>query len=73
MTENEKMYLASISMAKTLMKQGLLTEKEYRQIETIFREKYRPTFGSILSEYDLIILENRGIYDGDGGAYYAND
>jgi len=63
MTENEKLYLASMSMAKSLLKKGLLTEEEYRQIDTIFTEKYRPTFGTLLSEYDLIIRENRGIYD----------
>ena len=61
MTENEKLYLASMSMAKTLLKQGLLTEQEYRQIDTIFTEKYRPTFGTLLSEYDLIYEEKYGI------------
>ena len=63
MSENTKLYISAMSFARALLRKGLLTEKEYCEIDTIFREKYRPNSGTLLSEYDLIILENRGIYD----------
>ena len=63
MTENEKLYQATMTFARTLLNKGLLTEEEYRQIDTKFTEKYAPTSGRLLSDIDLINIENRGIYD----------
>ncbi len=47
---NEKLYQATMSMAKRMREQGLINEKEYRQIDTIFLEKYHPIFGTLFSE-----------------------
>ena len=47
---NEKMYHATMNIAKSLMEQGAMTAEEYGQIDTIFLEKYRPTLGTLFSE-----------------------
>lgn len=57
MFEAELLYESSLSIAKTLLEKGLLTEEEYRVIDTKLQEKYRPVIGTLFSENDLI---NRG-------------
>ena len=47
---NDMLYHAAISMAKSMLEKGLITEEEYAEIETILLEKYRPYLGSLLSE-----------------------
>lgn len=63
MSENTKLYISAMAFARTLRRKGLLTDNEYCEIETIFRGKYLPDFGTLLSDIDLINLESRGIYD----------
>ena len=46
----ERDYGASVSIAKTLLRAGLITEKEYRKIDTMFTQKYRPIIGGISLE-----------------------
>ncbi|MCM1345320.1 MAG: hypothetical protein NC246_15975 [Muribaculaceae bacterium] len=50
----EKMYQATMGIAKTLLKQGFVSADEYKQIDTIFTEKYAPTLGSLFADIDLI-------------------
>ena len=45
--EREKNYRISICMAKRLLKDGLISEKDYKKIDTKLTAKYRPVFGSI--------------------------
>ena len=52
--EAEKGYQASIHLAKMLLQKGLLTAEEYAIIDTKLREKYRPLFGTLLSENSLL-------------------
>ena len=52
--EAEKDYQASIHLAKILLQKGLLTADEYAIIDTKLREKYRPLFGTLLSENSLL-------------------
>ena len=47
---NEKKYHATMNIAKALMGQGAMTAEEYRQIDTIFRNKYRPILFSLRTE-----------------------
>ena len=47
---NEKMYHATMNIAKTLLGQGVMTAEEYGQIDTIFRKKYRPILVSLRTE-----------------------
>ena len=38
---NDMLYHAAISMAKSMLEKGLITEEEYAEIDTILLEKYR--------------------------------
>lgn len=52
---NEKLYQATMSMARKMFSEGLVSEEEYRQIDTIFREKYHPVIGALLSDISLTL------------------
>lgn len=45
----ERLYLMSLSVAKSMLKKGVISEEEFMQIDTILLEKYRPTLGTLLS------------------------
>ena len=47
---NEKLYQATMSVVRRMLEKGLISEEEYRQIDTMFLEKYRPLFGTLFSE-----------------------
>lgn len=49
----EKLYQATMNMARRMFLQGLISEEEYCQIDTIFLEKYRPVFGTLFSATPL--------------------
>ncbi len=42
----EKMYHASISPFKRMLAEGIISDEDYRVIDTILRAKYRPIFVS---------------------------
>ncbi|MGL5972652.1 MAG: SHOCT domain-containing protein [Oscillospiraceae bacterium] len=52
--QNERDYQITLSIAKTLLEKGLLTEDEYRQIDTILLSDFEPTLGTLFSQNDLI-------------------
>ncbi|WP_040197168.1 SHOCT domain-containing protein [Candidatus Soleaferrea massiliensis] len=45
--DREKNYGAAISLAKTLLFKGLITEKEYDKIDKILIGKYRPIISGL--------------------------
>ena len=47
---NDMLYHAALSIGKTMLEKGLITEEEYAEIDTILLQKYRPYLGSLLSE-----------------------
>jgi hypothetical protein len=47
---NEKLYQATMHLARKMVDQGILTEQEYREVDEIFLEKYKPVFGSIFTD-----------------------
>lgn len=51
--KNEKLYQTTMYMVRKLFEDGIITEEEYRQIDTIFLEKYHPIFGTLLSGISL--------------------
>ena len=51
--KNEKLYQATMSMARSMLERGLITVAEYEQIDTIMREKYKPTLGTLFSDIRL--------------------
>lgn len=50
---NEKLYQTTMHLARKLLEDGVITADEYRQIDTIFLEKYQPVFGTLFSEIPL--------------------
>lgn len=58
--KKERMYIGTMSVAKNLLKQGLISEEEYCQIDTKFREKYNVKFSTLFTDIDLIKLASYG-------------
>ena len=52
---NEKLYQATMGMARKMLSEGLISEEEYRQIDTIFLAKYQPVFGTLFSDISLTL------------------
>lgn len=48
--ENEKMYLVTMTVMKNLFNKGLVSRKEYSEIDTMFKDKYSPNLGSLFTE-----------------------
>lgn len=48
--QNEKLYQTTMQIARKMLKEGIVSEEEYRRIDTIFLEKYRPVFGTLFSD-----------------------
>jgi len=51
----EKLYQATMSVARKMLSEGLISEEEYRQIDTIFLAKYQPVFGTLFSGLSLTL------------------
>lgn len=47
--EREKDYRVMLFIAKTMLKKGLITEQEYKKINGMMLEKYRPLLGLLCS------------------------
>ena len=45
--EREKNYRTALSITKGLLNRGIITEKDYRRIDTMLTKKFRPLLGSI--------------------------
>ncbi len=50
----ERLYRMSLSIAKTMLKKGIITKDEYSEIDTILLQKYRPTLGTLLAGKPLL-------------------
>lgn len=48
--KNEKLYLATMGTARTLLKKGAMSADEYKQIDMIFLKKYKPSMGILFSD-----------------------
>lgn len=46
--QNEKLYQTTMFMARKLLSEGVISEEEYRQIDTIFTKKISANFGYII-------------------------
>ena len=51
---NEKLYQTTMHLARKMLEEGIISEEEYRQIDTIFSEKYQPTLGTLFADIDLL-------------------
>ena len=45
--KRERLYQSTIAIVKTMQKNGLITEDEFCQIDTMFLNKYRPLLGGL--------------------------
>lgn len=50
----EKLYQATMSLVRQMRRTHLITDEEYRQLDTIFAQKYGPIFGGLYAETDLL-------------------
>ena len=50
---NEKLYQTTMYFVRKMLSEGIISEEEYRQIDTIFLEKYKPVFGTLFSDISL--------------------
>lgn len=57
--QREKMYQATMAIARNLLNQSIITEEEYDEIDTIFTNKYRPSLGTLFSDIELQKLQSR--------------
>ena len=55
MFKAEKLYRATMTIAKSMLVKNLITEEEYSIIDTKMLEKYRPVFGSLLAQTSLTL------------------
>ncbi|MBR1441935.1 MAG: hypothetical protein IJ583_14020 [Firmicutes bacterium] len=54
---NEKLYQTTMSIAKKLLTEEIISRSDYCQIDTMFRKKYKPVFGTLFSDISLINIE----------------
>lgn len=45
--ERERFYQVTLAVIRFIYKQGMLTEKELREIDSIMLAKYRPLLGTL--------------------------
>ena len=45
--EAERKYQAGMSIARRMLKEGILREDEYRKAESIMRERHKPAIGAV--------------------------
>ena len=46
------MYQVTMSILKKMFHEKLISEDEYRQIDTMFREKYEPKIGTLFVDLE---------------------
>jgi hypothetical protein len=59
--DHEMKYEMVMYQAKKMLRVGLITEKEFREIDASFRAKYRPVSGGYIVETDLLCARRRVI------------
>ncbi len=45
----ELLYRMSLSVARNLLQNGIITKDEYQQIDTLLLKKHRPVLGTLLA------------------------
>lgn len=46
----EKLYQTTMHLARKMLKDGIISEEEYRRVDKIFLDKYKPVFGTLFSD-----------------------
>ena len=50
----EIIYQMTMSAARQMLEKGLISEDDYKQFDTKMQQKYRPIFGTLFSNIDLL-------------------
>ncbi|MFO3714817.1 SHOCT domain-containing protein [Oribacterium sp. P9] len=50
----EKLYQTTMSIARKMLKNSLISKEEYAVIDTKMQEKYQPTLGTLFADIDLL-------------------
>ena len=50
----EIVFQMTMSAARQMLEKGLISEDEYKQFDTKMQQKYRPIFGTLCSNIDLL-------------------
>lgn len=50
----ETLYQTTMHLLRRMMERGLLSAEEYAVLDTMFSQKYRPFFGALFSDTDLL-------------------
>ena len=50
----EKMYQTTMSIARKMLKNDLISKEEYAVIDTKMQKKYRPILGTLFADIDLM-------------------
>lgn len=58
--QNEKLFQGTMLMAKNLLKQGIISDDEYEQIDTMFRQKYAISLSTLFNDIRLIKYADHG-------------
>ena len=58
--QNEKLFQGTMLMAKNLLKQGIISDDEYEQIDTMFRQKYAISLSTLFTDIRLIKYADHG-------------
>ena len=51
--EREKLYQATMSMFRSMLKNGSITEEQYAIIDTKMQQKYQPLLGTLFAAHPL--------------------
>lgn len=58
--QKEKLFQGTMLMAKNLLKQGIISDEEYEQIDTMFRQKYAISLSTLFTDIRLIKYADHG-------------
>ena len=58
--QNEVMYQGTMLVAKQLLKKGIVSDEEYKQIDTMFRQKYAISLSTLFTDIRLIKFGSYG-------------
>ena len=52
--EREKLYQTTMSIARKMLKNSLISKEEYAVIDTKMKEKHQPTLGTLFADIGLL-------------------
>lgn len=58
--QNEVMYQSTMLVVKQLLKKGIISDDEYEQIDTMFRQKYAISLSTLFTDIRLIKFGSYG-------------